>query len=538
MSGPSCNQQDHGRYRRYVLWVVLFPFCLSPLNGEVLADHPAPKSQIHDNLPIKSCVDAEYNVLHGPTPPGSSKLKGDGSDELEMMQSILDAASSGDNICLPAAPAFYGIAGQLDIKNPVTLLGDGWLAGSARSIGDFSGSELRQLSPSAGPMIKVTTGDVYIDGLKLSGYHQPKLQSRRDTSGIAVEGEAGNDLHNVTIRNCWLEHFLGQAIDLRHTHHFIVDNCRIQEVGYAGILVAAGNVGEISNNTVDGVLGSIVDQNSGAINAYPIVGTNYGEVNTDNLLVKGNFVKDSPHWVGIMNHAGTAWLVYDNIVQNADFAYASTSTSPTPEARSGETAFINNKAFGCAREENNWILTTHDGWYIGNVFVNCSHMFVADADRPRVTWNAYLEPDTTLAIRLATAGPVTDMVLAHNDWGGLEEVRIEGHVTYDDSWDVPPPPSQFLAVQDNNYVNLHWKFNDSIAHDSFYIEYSEDGNSDWRRVAYRPPNNGRWNFTSTNPYWIQFDPLTYKDENVSGGYYRIRANNGSEYSKWSIASVR
>jgi hypothetical protein len=96
----------------------------------------------------------DWNVLDGPVPPGAQTAVGDGSDEQARLQNVLDLAAPNDVIYFPEPPVAYGVEGNLRIDKPLTMLGDGWLSGSATTDGNFGGAELRQLDNGQGHRIK------------------------------------------------------------------------------------------------------------------------------------------------------------------------------------------------------------------------------------------------------------------------------------------------------------------------------------------------------------------------------------------------
>lgn len=98
---------------------------------------------------------------------------------------------------------------------------------------------------------------------------------------------------------------------------------------------------------------------------------------------------------------------------------------------------------------------------------------------------------------------------------------------------MPSAPTNLKAVQTGQGVLLTWLNTAEDGHDSFYIEQSLDGVTSWTRVAFRPPDDGQWDFGSTNPHWQVFDPLRYLHRGASNGFYRIRAQNGEQTSLWS-----
>ncbi len=166
------------------------------------------------------------------------------------------------------------------------------------------------LSPS-GPIL-VKSDNVTIDGVVISS---------SGTSGTAIdaEGTASNPIDHLTIRNCTIKGF-GIGIDLEHVTNFTIENCKITDANYIGILVRSGVGGTISNNTIERIgpqtqagsnacngRGGSGECDSYGITVGRISGASGGLVSNPrsaNISVSGNLVTDVPTWHGLDTHAG------------------------------------------------------------------------------------------------------------------------------------------------------------------------------------------------------------------------------------------
>jgi hypothetical protein len=165
---------------------------------------------------------------------------------------------------------------------------------------------------------------------------------------------------------------------------------------------------------------------------------------------------------------------------------------------------------------------------------------------------------------LAQSILVTNNVMTYNDNANTTQFAV--YLTFPGTWDirgnqaqtnvgpmgvkygvvniqesVPQTPT-LVAIPSFNpdQVELRWDGYpdvDAVTHDSFYIFDFFD--SEFRRVAYRPPNDPRWTFDTNNTDLVQFDMLGYVVRDLESGthWFGIRAQNGSKNSGVSVVQV-
>ncbi len=103
---------------------------------------------------------------------------------------------------------------------------------------------------------------------------------------------------------------------------------------------------------------------------------------------------------------------------------------------------------------------------------------------------------------------------------------------------VVPAPKKLRAkpIAGSGSVLLTWDYPKTSAesHDSFYIEHRTTGA--FERQAYRPGNDRKWVFKSTNSQLTPFNPLSYLVEKLARRTtheFRIRTNDRQNVSPWS-----
>jgi hypothetical protein len=233
---------------------------------------------------------------------------------------------------------------------------------------------------------------------------------------------------------------------------------------------------------------------------------------------------------------------------------------------------------------------------IGNIFRNTgnagsqSGVFVQPFDGARLTWNVFESDPSTLpphhgfGIFDRDGAPHANAVIAHNQiearFSGvystgpavsqilvtgntLTEASYAAWITAGGTWDIhgnqgsgiseitgsytpvtisqmPPavvPVFKGVLTGEAGAVRLYWCYLTAAdgPHDSFYIETAALPDSPWERLAYRPPHDPKWSFNAANSAWTPLDTLSHTLRGLSPGThrFRIRANNGSEYSGWS-----
>jgi len=422
------------------------------------------------------------------------------------------------------SPGFYRLTGTLRVRKPLTLLGDGLLAGS----------ELRQTSAGS-PGFIVQSSDVTFDGLRLMG---PRYSSYSGATAIYIRTSDSNRLTNVNVVNSWIQSWSNSAIRWSFVNDFIIQNNHIEDVTYAGIMVISGYRGLIADNFVVDV--GDPETGSPLNNAYSIAVTSYeGLPYSGDIIIRDNVVRKSPIWAGIMNHGGFRVLVDSNEVYDADFAYANTWTEGAQGSGSDHTLFINNYAENAPRNSL-WLVgddnqLTEEAQAIGNRFSNSASMVVYNQNNATITWNSATGTVGSNGA-LWTRRVNRQLTVANNDWGGASVTSDGSVLTFAPDAVAPASPSNLTAQRNGSRIILGWSYGSGNDHDSFLIQHRVNGGS-WQVLDYRPPNDGTWSFDApTNPSWVTFNALSHTVEGIdsTASYqFRIRAQLGSATSPWS-----
>ena len=499
-------------------------------------------------------------------------IRGDGSDETDAIQALLDKADPGDAFYFPATDAFYGIGKPgLTLNKPVRLYGDGWETGGAGrhrdSVGTFSTSVLRNVDAGSwsGVMVNIETDDVLIDGLRFSGesYVGNAMSDGRLVRVLGADATSGDRYQNITIRNSWLEG-AERVLWFERVEDFIVDNTHVQEGVYSLIFIKLSKRGMIRRTNYWDSGDPPVGGRAWSGGNNP-TGDGYGLVVTtprdqpdrsEDMLLYDNWGRDIALWFADHNHGCDQYLSFNNLVETSRYAFSGSSFNTADYGQIYNQWYLNNTALDTRLESSLDLSPTGfaftaghylDGFYtIGNIARRTdgkTHRSATFRAKGRYgglggvyTWNEIHGPAETPHLK-AINNPT--MVAAHNTIDG-DPMQVSG--SYDDTasqYAAPQPPTDLQAAPTAEGVELTWRYPESETHDSFYVEWSADGSSSWQRVAFTPPNNGIFDFDApTNPHWEPYDPLRWVDRDHRDGFYRIRANNGDKTSDWSdVAEV-
>jgi parallel beta-helix repeat protein len=175
------------------------------------------------------------------------------------------------------------------------------------------------IKPARGtPGLVVTASNVKIDGLQVVGPQATTYQ--KDEAGIEVEGTVGTPIRNLTIRNCKIGKLGYGGIYVRHAASFVIENNRIYDGVYAGIMVVSGRGGKVTGNTIQriGVVGADANGN----NAYGIALSRGGgdlaaSPRSADITVSGNTVEDVPTWHAFDTHGGERITWTDNTARRS-----------------------------------------------------------------------------------------------------------------------------------------------------------------------------------------------------------------------------
>ena len=168
--------------------------------------------------------------------------------------------------------------------------------------------------------------------------------------------------------------------------------------------------------------------------------------------------------------------------------------------------------------------------FIGNHFINAGVSVSRGQQDSRHHHNTWTNPPTVL---WSFYDGHIDLHLSNNvpngTWG------LAG--TYNLVSNLPTPtstPSNLTVTVLPSANRLSWAYPQGTDHDSFELQYSQDGSAGWETIAFRAPHDGRFDFSSNNAELVPYDPLRYTHRNsVTSGVYRIRALNGDASSAWS-----
>lgn len=454
----------------------------------------------------------------------SSGATGDGAtDDSPAIQAVLDSAVPGSVIYFPPAASHYRLTSALHVRKPLTIIGA--LPGAV--------SELRQVTPGQHGIVIESSG-VSIERLHLTG---PGYTSFKGDSALFIRPAAAQRLTNLTVLDSHLQGWSNSGIRWTGVDDFIIAGNHVEDCTYAGVLLISGQRGIVADNEILDI--GAPTEGQPLVNAYSIsVTSEMGLPYSQDVIVRGNQVTGNPIWSGIMNHGGIKVLVDSNKVSDADVAYALTWV-PNSGIGSDDTLFVNNVAVNAPRNSL-WLTGADDrpnrrARVIGNRFSDSASIIVYNTDDATVTWNSAtgtVGPHGALRTRLAN----TLLTVAGNEWNGAGETGDGKVLTYAAPPAVPSAPQELTAARTNGRIVLRWAFDRSIPHDSFLIERRDQG-GEWRPLAYRPPNDGLWDFAApSNPRWIAFDPLTYAVDDTTdpdGEQFRVRALLGGSVSAWS-----
>lgn len=472
---------------------------------------------------------------HQPTLPDAATIdvlrsgaRGDGTtDDGPAIQAVLDSAPTGSVIYIPPPTSYYRLTSALHVRRPLTI------------IGGYPGavSELRQMTRGEHGIVVESSG-VSIERLRLTG---PGYSSFKGDSALFVRPPADQRLSNLTVLDSDMRGWSNAGIRWTGVDDFIISGNHIEDCTYAGVLVISGHRGLIAHNEIVDV--GHPSEGEPLANAYSIsVTSEKGRSYSEDVIVRANQITGNPIWSGIMNHGGIRVLVDSNEVSDADVAYALTWV-PETGIGADDTLFVNNLAVNAPRNSL-WLTGADDtpnrrARAIGNRFTNSASIIVYNTDGATVAWNkasGTVGPHGALRTRLTNTG----MTVAGNDWAGADVTGDGTVLTYAGPATTPPAPTGLSATHADGRVLLRWAIDRAAPHDSFLIEHRDPG-GEWQPLAYRPPNDGMWDFAApSNPRWITFDPLAYTVAGTPtpGEQFRIRAQLGAAVSTWSpVATV-
>ncbi len=157
--------------------------------------------------------------------------------------------------------------------------------------------------PAGAIGIRVTAGDVTLEQLRIVGAQAGAFDENE--KGVSVVADQDAPVRGLTIRDCEIADFGGEAVDLRFVAGVVLERNDIHDIVYAGVLIVSGSGGTIEDNVIRriGVRGADANAN----NAYGIALTDGGlaaDPPSTDFVVRGNTVEDVPTWHALDTHGG------------------------------------------------------------------------------------------------------------------------------------------------------------------------------------------------------------------------------------------
>lgn len=169
-----------------------------------------------------------------------------------------------------------------------------------------------------------TTGDVHAFIATASGVTFDKatiVGSGPATAGlqaaIRAVGTATTPITNLTVRDCDISGFRQYGIEGWHVTDFEFARNRIEDIGYAGIMVLSAQRGRITSNDIRNMV-----QPSPRVNSYGIAMSRDGgktleeSPRSSDIVVFDNTVDGVPLWEGIDTHGGERLQILENRIFN------------------------------------------------------------------------------------------------------------------------------------------------------------------------------------------------------------------------------
>jgi parallel beta-helix repeat protein len=171
--------------------------------------------------------------------------------------------------------------------------------------------------------IRVTSSNTTLDGYQITGPQATRFNGAE--VGIYVTGTPSAPLRNITIRNCQIQNFGNGGIVLQYVESFTIEDCKITDSVYAGIMVISGKNGVIRDNII--LRTGVVGYETREMNSYGIAITDAGGDISSTIRILSNTVADVPQWHGIDTHGGRSIEISDNTVARTNRAIFITTTT-------------------------------------------------------------------------------------------------------------------------------------------------------------------------------------------------------------------
>ncbi len=485
-----------------------------------------------------------WNVLKGPVPAGTATLVGDGkADDGPMLQKIINAASNGDVIYFPSVPIGYRVGNSTELIIPaknLILYGDGWETGGPPTReninpGKFSGSKIIRTEKVPTKKFFNLQGSVHFDGLWIDGNY---YGNKSGPHGLVLYGTISKYKKNLTIENSLVEGFGSMALFVKYGEDILVRNTFFRRNNYAAMFFAPANNVQVIDSAV---------YDTGApevglpyYNAYPLVFTASRTLQDlgNNCLVSNVYVEKNPVWVGIHNHGCSNFLLHRGTVDGSLYGIESHGDYPKMHTNHVLDSMTKNitKTIAIGPRGAKGSVSM-----IGNIMKSPSSGDMRLWQNPGdvvVTWNI-LEHGKLL---VRDNNPPKTLTAAHNvnKSGQPLSFVFSGKTTRNIlGAEKPISPTHFTHSVLGKKSLLKWSYPKNNLHDSFQIEFSEDG-INWKRLSFTPPNNGLWDFAlPTNKAAKPYNPLAYTFIPLSSSVhsYRIRATYRDSFSNWVLVDL-
>mgnify|MGYP001056524642 CR=1 FL=1 len=251
---------------------------------------------------VKGNID-NIGLLQDATGVGVNRYaKGDGSDETTKVQNAL-SFGAGRLIIFP-----YGMSFKV---NTITIPDNTTVFGYGSKIYNTSTQQT---------VLNVGSG-VKIYGLEIQGVgNSSYVENGR---GIGITGSYNSSLGvvnyktDVYLKDCYIHDFGGHGVFAEYAKNIRIDNCKIENVGYSGVMgISVTNMHVLNRTHIKGI-------SPGNVYSYGVIFTRRADTNSltqyprsKDCSVINCTVEDNPNWEGIDTHGGDNTLFSNNTVRN------------------------------------------------------------------------------------------------------------------------------------------------------------------------------------------------------------------------------
>ncbi|SBN62178.1 Right handed beta helix region [Curtobacterium sp. 9128] len=135
--------------------------------------------------------------------------------------------------------------------------------------------------------------------------------------GVRATGTAKAPLRDVRVTRARVHGFPHDGVLLEHCEGFVVDDCDIADVGYAGVLMFSCVRGSVTGNRIRRVTQPAPYPNSYGIEAVRATTTGLDDSpRSSRILIADNHVSGVPYWEGIDTHGGSSIAIVRNRVED------------------------------------------------------------------------------------------------------------------------------------------------------------------------------------------------------------------------------